>query len=204
VRYPVQEAITLEIGSIMSLRYRRRPALIPLVAALALGGCVAQPPVAPAGPPPPPVPRPSANVYFYPLKGQTAEQQDRDRYECYVWARQQTGFDPSLPRRDGGPPVRIVAVPRSGHDTVAGAATGAVIGAAVSDPWHSGEGAVIGAVAGAVIGAASDANRDQAAQVAQSRQDAQSARVTAEVDAQVLGYRNAMKACLSGRNYSVE
>lgn len=183
---------------------RWRHALLPLVAVVAVAGCVAQPPAPPAAPPRPPVPRPSATVYFYPTNGQTAEQQDFDRYECYVWARKQTGFDPSLPRRDGGPPVRIVAMPRAGHDTVAGAAAGAVIGAAVSDPWHTGEGAAIGAVAGAVIGAASDASREQAAQVAQSRRDAASARVAAEVDAQVLGYRNAMKACLSARGYSVE
>lgn len=34
-------------------------------------------------------------VYAYPTHGQSAEQADRDRYECYQWAVQQTGFDPS-------------------------------------------------------------------------------------------------------------
>ena len=36
----------------------------------------------------------SAEIYVYPNKGQSTEQQGRDRYECYVWAVGQTGFDP--------------------------------------------------------------------------------------------------------------
>ena len=30
----------------------------------------------------------------YPAKGQSQEQTDRDKFECYTWAKQQTGFDP--------------------------------------------------------------------------------------------------------------
>ncbi len=68
-------------------------------AALAmLGGCV----VAPVGhpyrtrpaPPPPPAPVASAPMFFYPERGQSAEQQDRDRYECYRTAVRETGIDP--------------------------------------------------------------------------------------------------------------
>lgn len=33
--------------------------------------------------------------YVYPKKGQSAEQQEKDRYECHRWAVGQTGFDPS-------------------------------------------------------------------------------------------------------------
>ncbi|MCB1703638.1 MAG: hypothetical protein KDI17_02195 [Halioglobus sp.] len=36
----------------------------------------------------------TAEVFVYPGKGQSAEQQDRDRYECYRWAVAQTGYDP--------------------------------------------------------------------------------------------------------------
>jgi hypothetical protein len=58
-----------------------------------------------------------ARVYFYPKKGQSPEQQDRDRYECYNWAKQQTGFDPSfLPSS-----LRATAVPAMAG--VAGAAS---------------------------------------------------------------------------------
>ena len=39
-------------------------------------------------------PLPTTTLYFYPTKGQSKEQQTRDRYECYRWAVKQTGFDP--------------------------------------------------------------------------------------------------------------
>ncbi|MCI0506751.1 MAG: hypothetical protein L0Z73_11675 [Gammaproteobacteria bacterium] len=39
-------------------------------------------------------PLPTTTVYFYPTRGQSEQQQDRDRYECYMWAVKQTGFDP--------------------------------------------------------------------------------------------------------------
>ena len=34
----------------------------------------------------------------YPAKGQGAEQQSRDRYECHSWAVSQSGFDPARAR----------------------------------------------------------------------------------------------------------
>ena len=151
-----------------------------------------------------PAPRPSPNVYFYPTRGQSTDQQDRDRYDCYLWARRQTGYDPSVPRRDGGPPVQVLAMPPPGHDTLTGAAAGAIIGAAVSDPWHSGEGTAIGAVAGAVIGAAADASRQQTAQRIQEHTDAERNRAIAQSDAVVLDYRHAIQACLGARGYTVQ
>jgi hypothetical protein len=42
----------------------------------------------------------SDKVFYYPRNGQSAAQQDEDRYQCYEWAVEQTGFDPTLP--DGG------------------------------------------------------------------------------------------------------
>jgi len=111
---------------------------------------------------------------------------------------------PRAPRPDGGPPVQVLAMPPPGHATLTGAATGAIIGAAVSDPWHSGEGAAIGAVAGAVIGAASDAGRQQTAQQVLEQTDAERNRSIAQSDAVVLDYRNAMKACFEARGYTVQ
>ena len=37
------------------------------------------------------------DIYMYPAKGQSQDQQERDRYECHSWAVKQTGFDPSRP-----------------------------------------------------------------------------------------------------------
>jgi len=36
----------------------------------------------------------SGEIFVYPNQGQSDEQRDRDRYECYVWASGQTGYDP--------------------------------------------------------------------------------------------------------------
>lgn len=35
------------------------------------------------------------DVFVYPNHGQSTEQTSKDRYECYLWAVKQTGFDPS-------------------------------------------------------------------------------------------------------------
>ncbi|HEX6512012.1 MAG TPA: hypothetical protein VF157_06930 [Chloroflexota bacterium] len=37
----------------------------------------------------------SAEVYAYPMNGQSEEQQATDRYECHKWAVAQSGFDPT-------------------------------------------------------------------------------------------------------------
>ncbi|GAB63029.1 MAG: glycine zipper family protein [Candidatus Jettenia sp.] len=35
-------------------------------------------------------------LIIYPAKGQSQEQMEKDKYECYSWAKQQTGFDPMV------------------------------------------------------------------------------------------------------------
>jgi hypothetical protein len=37
----------------------------------------------------------AGELYVYPRRGQSSEQQARDRYECHRWAAEQSGFDPS-------------------------------------------------------------------------------------------------------------
>lgn len=151
---------------------------------------------------------PPTRVYFYPTAGQGAAQQDRDRYECHLWAVKQSGFDPSLPLPAPSPRVEVIPSPPPGHDTAVGAVTGAVIGAAIGSPRSTGEGAVVGAVAGAVIGAASDASRQEQAEVIERRYDQrrydQSSQRTAQVERQAQEYRRAMGACLEGRGYAVQ
>ena len=39
-----------------------------------------------------------SQLFIYPSKGQSPEQQNRDRYECHTWSVQQTGFDPTAPQ----------------------------------------------------------------------------------------------------------
>jgi len=33
-------------------------------------------------------------IIVYPAKGQSSDQMEKDKFECYTWARDQTGFDP--------------------------------------------------------------------------------------------------------------
>jgi hypothetical protein len=87
-----------------------------------------------------PPPRPETRVFVYPLHGQSAERQDRDRYECHNWAVQQTGFDPSAPTVPPHLHVVVSSGPPPGAGIATGAVAGAVIGAAVSRPWEAGQG----------------------------------------------------------------
>jgi hypothetical protein len=137
------------------------------------------------------------------LHDQSAEQQGRDRYECYLWARQQTGFDPSAPLLAPHQRVEVIPQPPPGHDAAAGAVTGAVIGSIITAPHDSGKGAIIGAVAGAMAGAASDAARQQEAERIQAQYDRQAALRNASIEGKAKNYRRAMAACLEGRGYSV-
>jgi len=105
------------------------------------------------------LPLPPTQVFFYPNSGQSQARQERDRYECYLWAVKQTGFDPSQPQVASHVRVEVLPMPAPGHDTALGALTGAMLGAAVSRPRDVGTGAVVGAIGGAMIGAASDASR---------------------------------------------
>jgi hypothetical protein len=189
----------------------RGVSLMPLAAAVALlAGCATTPPPEqrPAPPPPPPVgtvyapqqpPPVNADVYAYPLRGQPPQQQDRDHYECSIWATQQTGFDPSAP---GVPPqhqVHVVTGPPPGSGTAAGALTGAILGAAIAGPWRAPGGALAGAVVGGAVGTAAEASARQSQTVTVTDQ-----RAAAQIQQRAGNYRRALGACLDARGYSVK
>jgi Glycine zipper 2TM domain len=182
--------------------YRFGFALTLLTASLTIAACASTPPQRHVSAPPQ-VPSPVTQVYFYATAGQSPAQQDRDRYECYLWAVKQSGFDPSQPQLAPYQRVEVVPMPPPGHDTAVGAATGAVIGAVVSRPHKALGGAVVGAAAGAIIGAASDTARQQQAERIQQRREQQDAQQAARSGQQASNYRRAMAACLEGRGYSV-
>src|SRR5918995_4209808 len=66
-----------------------------------------------------------ADMYIYPTKGQTPEQQAQDKSECHAWAVQQTQFDPT--QSSAAPPSASAAVPQGGG--IRGAGRGAAVGA---------------------------------------------------------------------------
>jgi hypothetical protein len=149
-------------------------------------------------PPPPP-----QKVFVYPNTGQSAEQTDRDRYECHTWAVQQTGVDPSRP--DAPPAERVVVQPANppGSGVAVGAIGGAILGSILAGPRNAGAGLVLGAATGAVVGSAADANAQAQARQAQNQINQQTAEQMAASRARADSYRRALTACLQGRGYTV-
>jgi hypothetical protein len=146
----------------------------------------------------------AAPMYFYPERGQSESQQDRDRYECYRWAVRETGFDPGMTAvRQPMAELQPIQPLRDGSGVVAGAATGAILGAAVSSPRQAGANAVIGAIFGAVLGASAQESRAQAIEQAQARRQQQVAAANAAARAPLDNFRRAMSACMSGRGYRI-
>jgi hypothetical protein len=168
-----------------------------LLASALLAACVAPPP-------PRPVSRPApvnlTKVYFYPTQGQSEEQQDRDRYDCHVWATRQTGFDPTQQISPREQRAAVVPARAPGETVGTAAVVGAVLGAALAGPGNVGKGAVVGAMAGTVAGSAAAAGEQaQADAINEHRQ----VRIGGRYEKEAADYRRAMSACLSGRGYSV-
>ncbi len=168
---------------------------LPLFATAALAGCAATPAARPVSEGPY-EPLADARVFFYPLQGQDAARQDRDRYDCHYWAVRQTGFDPARRIVPSQARASVIPVRAPAEAALAGAVTGAVVGAAVAGPGHTGEGAAVGAVAGAVLGTAAAQNESARLRpVSRSREN---------FEQRSAGFRRAMSACLEGRGYSVK
>jgi hypothetical protein len=167
---------------------------LPAAVTVILAACVAPPPRTYAVQAPPP-----QRVFVYPANGQSPEQTDRDRYECHVWAVQQTGVDPS--RADASAYERVVVQPANppGSGAVAGAIGGAIIGSIIGGPRNAGAGLLIGGATGAVVGSAADANAQAQAQQTQAQYNQSAAAGRARADS----YRRAISACLQGRGYTI-
>ena len=130
-------------------------------------------------------------LYVYPTKGQSQDQQNRDRYECHNWAVSQTGFDPTRAQAQSSAP------PPPQGQVVRGAAGGAAIGAVGGAiGGNAGKGAAIGAASGALIGGIRRHQQQQQYQAQQSQQASASA-------AQQNAYNRALSTCLQGRGYTV-
>jgi hypothetical protein len=138
----------------------------------------------------------SMGIYSYPMQGQSPEQQSRDDYECFTFAKSQTGYDPM------NPPQVVAQAPQQGADgsRVAGAARGAVAGAVVGEIAgnDAGKGAAVGATLGAFSGGRQSRQRRQ--------QQAQQADAAAQQQAAGMqnSFRNAYGACIEARGYSAK
>lgn len=138
----------------------------------------------------------SGGIYVYPAKGQSQEQQNKDRYECHTWAVQQTGFDPSRPATAPAG-ISQPTQPSQPH-VLKGAARGAALGSVGGAiTGNAGKGAAAGAAMGGLAGGFR--RRDEKMQ--QSSQ--QQANMQTGQQNQQVAYNRALAACLQGRGYTV-
>lgn len=132
--------------------------------------------------------------FVYPTRGQSPQQTEMDRGQCYTWAVQQSGYDPA------NPPLPPPAPPPSqNNDAAKGLFGGALLGAGIGalSGNHAGEGAAIGGLFGLLRGANKGQQQQQQEQASWNQQ--QNA-----FQAQGLNsYQRAFGACMNGRGYSV-
>jgi hypothetical protein len=127
-------------------------------------------------------------IFVYPQRGQSPQQQAQDTNECQGWATQQTG-GPNAPQMAAAPPPTTSPM----RGAARGAAVGAVGGAIGGD---AGKGAAIGAATGAMVGGMRrrDQMRQQEAVAAQNQQ--------AQAH-QSENYKRALASCLGAKGYQV-
>jgi len=141
------------------------------------------------------------DLIVFPAKGQSQKQMDKDKFDCYSWAKQQSGFDPmQTPAPAPAPPPGSAA-----GGVVRGGAGGAALGAAVggiAGGWSgAGKGAAIGALTGGVFGGLrSQARNYQSAQTQQQLAAQHSAQYRQKRDA----YNRAWSVCLEAKGYAVK
>ena len=139
------------------------------------------------------------DLFIYPTKNQSAQQQDKDKWECRAWATKQTGFDPAARPVASAPPPPWQS-PKGGlvRGAAGGAALGAVGGAIAG---NAGKGAAIGAAGGGLLGVMSRNNQLRQEQNAHRQWAQQNA---AQYEQSRSQWVRAVKACLTGRGYTVE
>ncbi len=139
-------------------------------------------------------------VVIYPAKGQNQDQMEKDKYECYRWAKEQTGFDPMQPpQATEAPPKQEAQKGGAGRGAARGAAVGYGAGKVFGDSGS--QGAKYGAATGAVVGGAR--RRSQKTQQQQAEQqwaEQQAAQYTQQRN----NYNRNYGACLEGRGYTVK
>ena len=141
-------------------------------------------------------------VIIYPAKGQGEDQMEKDKFECYSWAKKETGFDPmEIPTATTAPPKKEAQKGGAGRGAVAGAAAGAVVGGIAKGKKGVGRGAVIGGGSGALLGGMR--REKQRNQEEQARQQWEREQGNAYMQKRTT-YNRAYGACLEGRGYTVK
>ena len=133
-------------------------------------------------------------LIIYPKKGQSKEVMGKDKYECYQWAKKETGFDPmEIPKATAPAPKQEA---KKGG-VVRGAAGGAAVGAIIDGGEGAGKGAAAGALIGAVRRRRQEKEHTQKEQQWANEQTSQYAQKRNK-------YNRAYAACLESKGYTVK
>jgi hypothetical protein len=140
-------------------------------------------------------------LIVFPAKGQSQEQMEKDKFECYGWAKQQTGFDPiqSQPSAQAAPAQSQSPQGERIKGAARGAAVGAVVGKIAND--DAGKGAAAGAAGGAMVGGMKSRDQKRQQQAAQQQQAQQQEAAVAQNRS---AYDRAYSACMEGKGYTVK
>ena len=131
---------------------------------------------------------------IFPNNNQTAEQLDQDKYDCYNWAKNESGFDPMAPPTATEPPPQQAAQKGgAGRGLVRGAAVGAVFGSSSSDTKKA-------AGAGMAIGGMRRQDQKRKEQQAREQWEREQTQIYTENRNR---YNRGYAACLEGKNYTV-
>jgi len=157
-----------------------------------------------------PAPGAAQGLYVYPARGQSPQQEESDKGQCYGWAVQQTGFNPADPQVGGPPPPPSYSpqpqAPQGGmfRGAMGGAALGAVGGAIGGD---AGKGAAIGAGVGGMFGMMRRRRyMEEEQQMQQQQWQQQQGYMAQQQNALAQGrnnYDRAFSACMTARGYTV-
>ena len=142
------------------------------------------------------------DLIIYPAQGQSEEQTEKDKFECYTWAKKETGFDPmQMPTATAPPPKKEAPKGGAAKGGIIGGATGAIAGGIIGGKKGAGRGALIGGGSGAVIGGMRRSNQRKSEE--QARQQWEQEQSNAYLQKRNT-YNRAYGACLEGRGYTVK
>ena len=141
------------------------------------------------------------DLIVYPAKGQSQDQMEKDKFECYGWAKGQTGFVPKqMPTATTAPPPKAEGSVAGG--AVRGGAGGALLGLGIGAITGSAKkGAAIGALSGGAIGGMRSSSQQRQAE--QARRDWEQQQANQYMQ-QRSAYNRAYSACLEGKGYTVK
>ena len=142
------------------------------------------------------------DFFVYPKEGQSQEQTEQDKFQCYNWAKNQSGLDPmQVPQATSAPPQKQAKGGGAVKGGVGGALLGTGIGAITGGGKGARRGAAIGGLSGAAIGGVrSSQQRQRDEQARKQWEQEQVATYTQQRNA----YNRAYAACLEARGYSVK